>query len=109
MDHLTDSAASTEVFRRREKAIGYTDASSYVHCTQPGLNSYSYKWKEPIITKKSKSDQANTAFKTCMVIHVHLRAVIRYCLFGLGLASAEQLKDRQHPATDIMSTEEQAS
>lgn len=101
MGHPTDSSASTEHFRLKDKAISYTDTSSYVHCTQPGLNSYTFEWREPIRVRRSKPERGNTAFKTCMVIHSHLRAVVRYCLFGWELASTEDLKDRNHPAADI--------
>lgn len=101
LSHPTDSAASTEHFRLKDKAIGYTDTSSYVHCTQPGLNSYTFEWREPIRIRKSKPVRGNTAFKTCIVIHTHLRAVVRYCLYGWGLASADDLKDRNHPVSDI--------
>ncbi|HEV2136756.1 MAG TPA: DUF5677 domain-containing protein [Terracidiphilus sp.] len=101
MAHPTDSSASTEHFRLKDKAISYTDTSSYVHCTQPGLNSYTFEWREPIRVRRSKPDMGNTAFKTCLMIHTHLRAVVRYCLFGWGLTSADNLKDRNHPAADI--------
>jgi hypothetical protein len=101
--HPTDSPASTETFRLREKAISYTDTSSYVHCTQPGLNSYTLEWKEAITIRRSKPGFGNTTSKTCLVIHTHLRAVIRYCLFGWGLASARDLKDPNHPVADIFS------
>jgi hypothetical protein len=98
--HPTDADTSTEEFRAKEKAIAYTDTSSYVHCTQPGLNSYTYDWKEPILVKKSRTI-TNTAYKTCMLIQVHLREIVRYCLFGMGVVSLADLKSREHPAADI--------
>jgi hypothetical protein len=94
--HPVDADTSTEAFREKEKAIGYTDTSSYVHCTQPGLNSYAYDWKEPILIRKSRSLKTNTAFKTCMVIQVHLREIARYCLFGMDVISLADLKTREH-------------
>jgi hypothetical protein len=108
MDHPTDSPASTELFRMKDKAISYTDTSSYVHCTQPGLNSYTFAWKEAIRARRSKRTSGNTTGKTCMIIHVHLRAVLRFCLFGWGLASAVDLKNRHHPAADIFCAPEEA-
>jgi Family of unknown function (DUF5677) len=101
--HPTDSEASTEEFRLKEKAIAYTDTSSYVHCTQPGLNSYTYQWTEPIIVRNSRSLETNTAQKTCMLIQVHLREIVRYCLLGLGVVSLDDLKSREHAAADIFS------
>jgi len=100
--HPTDTDASTEALRLKEKAISYTDTSSYVHCTQPGLNAYTFEWKEPIIVRKSRSVKTNTAYKVCMVIHVHLRAVVRYCLFGMDLVTAGEFKRREHAASDIL-------
>jgi len=108
LDHPADSLYSTETFRLQEKAISYTDASSYVHCTQPGINSYSYAWTEPIITKNTRNGQNGTAHKACMSIQTNLRAVVRYCLFGLGLASASELQNRQHPASDLAAEDEPA-
>ena len=101
--HPTDADTSTEAFRLKEKAIAYTDTSSYVHCTQPGLNNYSYEWKEPIVVRKSRSLKANTAPKTCLLIQVHLREIVRYCLFGLSVVSLNDLKSREHLTADIFS------
>lgn len=100
--HPTDADASTQEFRKKDRAIAYTDTSTYVHCTQPGLNSYTYHWKEPILIHKSCSQENRTDLKACIVIHEHLRAVVRYSLFGLNLASAVDLKDRGHAAADII-------
>jgi hypothetical protein len=102
--HPTDADDSTEAFRLKEKAISYTDTSSYVHCTQPGLNAYTFEWKEPIIVRRSRSVKPNTALKVCMVIQVHLRAVARYCLFGMEVVSLAELKRREHAAADILGT-----
>jgi hypothetical protein len=81
--HPSDLDDSTQDLREKEKAIGYTDTASYVHCTQPGLNSYTYRWKEPILLPRS-SRANSSAQKTCMLIRVHLVEIIRYSLFGMG-------------------------
>lgn len=107
MGHPTDSLASTELLRLKDKAICYTDTSSYVHCTQPGLNSYALEWRERTSVRKSRSHAGDTVFKTCMVIHTHLRAIVRYCLFGWELASIEQLRKMEHPSRDIIDSEEE--
>jgi hypothetical protein len=39
-----------------------------------------------------------------MVIQVHLRAVARYCLFGMEVVSLAELKRREHAAADILGT-----
>jgi hypothetical protein len=106
LGHPTDSLASAEHFRLKDKAISYNDTSTYVHCTQPGLNSYAFDCKDAISVRRSKISVGNTTFKACMVIHTHLRAVLRYCLFGWGLASADDLKDRNHPVADIFSDDD---
>lgn len=89
--HPTDADTSTEVFRAKEKAIAYTDTSSYVHCTQPGLNGYTYAAGEPILVPKSSRNEVDSTFKTCMLIQVHLREIVRYCLFGMGVISQTEL------------------
>jgi Family of unknown function (DUF5677) len=89
--HPSDLDDSTQDLREKEKAIGYTDTSSYVHCTQPGLNSYTYRWKEPILLPRS-SRANSSAQKTCMLIRVHLVEIIRYSLFGMGLSPTSNPK-----------------
>ncbi|HVC47667.1 MAG TPA: DUF5677 domain-containing protein [Terracidiphilus sp.] len=106
LEHPTDSPASTEKFRLMDKAISYTDTSSYVHCTQPGLNSYTFEWKEAIRIRRSKSGSANTASKACIVIQNHLRAVLRYCLFGWGYESSDDLRDPSNPVADIFGNDD---
>jgi hypothetical protein len=99
--HPLDADDSTEALRDKQRAIAYTDTSSYVHCTQPGVNSYSYGWKEPILVKKAQNAQTATAVKTFMVIHVHLRELLRYCLFGMNVVSLAELKYRESVDTQI--------
>src|ERR1035437_359476 len=100
--HPTDADTSTEASRLKEKAIAYTDSSCYVHCTQPGLNSYTFDWKELIVIRKSRDLEHNMATKTCMVIQDYLNAVIRYCLFGTGVDSLSELKRGDHTSNDII-------
>jgi hypothetical protein len=102
MEHPTDSPDSTEQFRLKDKAISYTDTSSYVHCTQPGLNSYAFDWREAVGIRRAKLGVGNTTLKTCIVIETHLRAVVRYCVFGWGLVSVDDLRNRNHLVADIM-------
>lgn len=78
--HVLDANDSTEDLRDKQRAIGYTDTSSYVHCTQPGVNNYSFGWKESIRVKRAKDSQ--TALKTVMAIQLHLRELVRYCFYG---------------------------
>jgi Family of unknown function (DUF5677) len=99
--HPTDTPDSDEKTRDRDRAISYTDTSSYVHCTQPGLDRYAYDWREPIQLPKSDGQNRGNVSKICIVIHVHLRAVIRYSLFGLQIVSMDDFINRMHPASDI--------
>jgi len=92
--HHLDEDDSTEALHDRLRAIAYTDTSSYVHCTKPGVNAYSYGWKEPIFVKKVPEGRSSTTIKTVMVIHVHLRELVRYCLFGMNVRSLVELKYR---------------
>jgi len=100
--HPTDANTSTEASRLKEKAIAYTDSSCYVHCTQPGLNSYAFDWKEPIVIRQSRDVEHNMAAKTCIVIQDYLRAVTRYCLFGTGLDSMSELERTDQASDDIV-------
>jgi len=84
--HPTDSHTSTEALREKDRALAYTGTSAYVHCTQPGLNTYSYEWKEPIFIKKFRTPRPDTVFSTCMLIQIHLNEITRYCSFGLGIS-----------------------
>lgn len=101
LSHPTDGPDSDEKIQDRDRAISYTDASSYVHCTQPGLDRYAYDWKEPIQLPKSDGQNKGNVSKVCMVIHVHLRAIIRYSLFGLQIVPLDDFINRKHPASDI--------
>jgi hypothetical protein len=101
LSHPTDAPDSNENIRDKDRAISYTDASSYVHCTQPGLNRYTYDWKEPIQLPKSDGPNKDNVSKVCMVIHLHLRAIIRYSLFGMQVIPLEDFINRKHPASDI--------
>jgi hypothetical protein len=92
--HPLDSDDSTEDLRDRQRAMAYTDTSSFVHCTQPGLNAYSYEWTEPILIRKSRKLRTDTVSKTCAVIRVHLREAIKYCLYGMNAFSAKDLKTK---------------
>jgi len=73
--HPIDPYSSTPEMREKGKAIAYTDSSSYVHCTQPGVNSYAYEEYEPILIRK-ETGTTDTAIKTSMVIQFHLREII---------------------------------
>jgi hypothetical protein len=95
--HPTDAEDSTEGIRDKQRAIAYTDTSCYVHCTQPGLNTYTHDWKEPIQTQHPYTPSTNTIQKTCMVIQVHLPEIIKYCLYGMQAESLEDLKPKKHP------------
>lgn len=83
--HPTDSDTSTEALREKDRALAYTGSSAYVHCTQPGLNTYSYEWKEPMLIRKFRTPKPDTVFPSCMVIQIHLNEIARYCFFGLGM------------------------
>jgi hypothetical protein len=101
LSHPTDVADSDEKTRDRDRALSYTDASSYVHCTQPGLDRYAYDWKEPIQLPKKNGENEGNISKICMVIHVHLRAVVRFSLYGLKVVPLDDFICRRHPASDI--------
>ena len=101
MSHPSDVADSDEKTRDRDRAISYTDTSSYVHCTQPGLDRYAYDWKEAIRLPKKGGQNKDNISKICLVIQVHLRAVVRYSLFGLRVVAVDEFTSRRHPASDI--------
>lgn len=101
LSHPTDVADSDENTRDRDRAISYTDASSYVHCTQPGLDRYAYSWREPIQLPNKGGQNAGNISKVCMVIHVHLRAIVRFSLYGLNIVPLDDFIHRRHPASDI--------
>jgi hypothetical protein len=99
--HPTDAPDSDEKIRNRDRAISYTDASSYVHCTQPALDRYAYEWREPIHLPKSNGQNQGNVSKICMVIHIHLRAIVRFSLYGLQIVPLDDFTNRRHPASDI--------
>ena len=92
--HPIDPDSSTPEMREKDKAIAYTDSSSYVHCTQPGVNSYAYEQYEPILIRKETS-ATDTAIKTAMVIQFHLREIIRYSLFGMNVLSLADMRAKE--------------
>jgi hypothetical protein len=93
--HPIDPEDSSEVDRDKQRAVAYTDTSCYVHCTQPGLNTFSHEWKEAIHTKHPYAPSVNTAQKACMVIQVHLPEVIKYCFYGMQVESLDDLKSKK--------------
>jgi hypothetical protein len=88
--HPLDATDSTEQLRDKQRALGYVDTSSYVHCTQPGLNSYSHAWKETIRVGDSYNPSTNSSQKSCAVIQIHFAEIVGYCLFGMGITMSEQ-------------------
>lgn len=101
LPHPTDVTDSDEKTRDKDRAISYTDASSYVHCTQPGLDRYAYDWRESIQLPKMNGQNSSNISKICMVIHVHLRAIVRFSLYGLKVVPLDDFIQRRHPASDI--------
>lgn len=85
--HPCDVEDSNETLRDKQRAIAYTDTSCYVHGTQPGLNTHSYDWKEPIKIRHPYNPSTNTAQKACILIQVYLPEVIKYCLYGMQVES----------------------
>jgi hypothetical protein len=88
--HPLDPDDSSEDLRNKQRALAYTDTSCYVHCTQPGLNSYQHACREPIRTA-SHMPSTDTAFKSCLLIQVYLPEITNYCLYGMGLIASNQL------------------
>ena len=103
--HPIDRDDSTEALREKQRAIAYTDTSSYVHCTQPGLNNYTYEWREPILIGTVRSSENSPAQKTCLLINTHLIEIVRYCLFGMNVLSKKDfdLAVNSPDATNITS------
>jgi hypothetical protein len=91
--HPIDSEDSTEDLRDKQRALAYTDTSCYVHCTQPGLNTYSHDYREPIRTLHH-APSANTASKACLMVQEYLPEIVKYCFFGMGLDASEELKTK---------------
>lgn len=100
--HPGDEVNSTEAYRDKERAIAYTDTSAYVHCTQPGVNSYSFAWKETIEMKRVPPIRTNAAQKACMLIQVQLRSIMRYCLLGMQVISLSDLEGTSNRAAEIV-------
>lgn len=91
--HPLDAVDSTVHKRKAERALAYTDTSSYVHCTQPGLNAYAYAVREPIIIRKSHNMfRIDTAQRACVIIQVQLNEVVRYCFYGMNVFSREEFR-----------------
>lgn len=92
--HPLDAPSSSKELRDKQRAFAYTDTSSYVHCTQPSVNHYAFDWKEPISIMKPSRGAAGNAAKACLAIQVHLREIVRYCLFGMNVVSLEEMMGR---------------
>jgi hypothetical protein len=99
--HPTDAPDADEQARDKDRALSYTDTSSYVHCTQPALENCAFDWKEQITLPKSDRYKLNKISSICMVIHLHLRAIIRFSLFGMNVVELSELQNRRHPTSDI--------
>jgi hypothetical protein len=92
--HPLDAPSSSKELRDKQRAFAYTDTSSYVHCTQPSLNHYALDWKELISIGRPSRGAAGNASKACLAIQVHLREIVRYCLFGMKVVSLEEMMGR---------------
>lgn len=99
--HPTDAPDVDEMTRDRDRAVSYIDTSSYVHCTQPALEGCAFDWKERIVLPKPNRYVMNKIPTICMVIHLHLRGVVRHSLFGMNVLELSDLQNRRHPASDI--------
>jgi Family of unknown function (DUF5677) len=94
--HPIDADDSTATTRENHRALAFTDTSCYVHCTQPGLNTFSHEWRAPFQIVRSYAPSTNTPEKVCMVIQVTLPEIVRYCLYGMDVEALENLKPRRH-------------
>jgi hypothetical protein len=82
-DHPLDGAM-TQKHRKAEHAANYYNASTFVHCSSPAIDSYCPDEGTPF-RLSSSSGLRNTCRSTLFVITVSVRSSIGYALFGMNI------------------------
>lgn len=81
--HPLDPTFITQRQRMKEKGLAYQYTSAFVHCTQPGIDRYCQHPGEAIAVWRGVM-RTDTSVNACMAVHLQLRAIIRYCFYGMN-------------------------
>jgi hypothetical protein len=103
IDHPLDNTETTELKKARY-AVDYYQASTYVHCSSPAVDSYCPDDRSPFRISHSVS-VSRTEHSVFWIIATYVHSSIAYVLFGLGLDRPPKLdslflKTLQHLAAD---------
>ncbi|HKB97456.1 MAG TPA: DUF5677 domain-containing protein [Terriglobales bacterium] len=88
-DHPLDGAM-TEKHRKAEYAVNYSNASAFVHCSSPAIDSYCPNEEVPFRISSS-SGLRKTGRWTLFVIVISVHSSIGYALFGMNIDSPTRL------------------
>jgi hypothetical protein len=83
--HPLDHPDSTKDERSYDHATEYTQASFFVHCTQPALDNFFPECGVPFEIKNSSHEYIDSRETIFYLVLTNLHRVVLYLLFGLGL------------------------
>ncbi len=84
-DHPLDEMVGSPPDRISKHAVEYTQASFFVHCTQPSLDSFFPEEGEPFKIKASSCNYVDSRGALFYMLLINLHEVVLYVLFGLNL------------------------
>ena len=84
-EHQIDGMFDSPTDRIAKHAIEYTQASSFVHCTQPSLDGFFPEEGEPFKIKSSSCNYVDSRGALFYLLLTNLHEVVLYVLFGLNL------------------------
>jgi hypothetical protein len=84
-DHPIDGMVDAPPDRIIKHAIEYTQASFFVHCTQPSLDNFFPQEGEPFKVKESSCEYVDSRGTLFYLLLTNLHEVVLYILFGLNL------------------------
>lgn len=90
-EHPLDGSTNTQSHRASSFAVEYTQASFFVHCTQPSLDNYFPDSGTPFKVKPSTQQYLDAKGTNFFQIITSVHEIVRYVLYGLNLDTPHTL------------------
>jgi hypothetical protein len=84
IDHPLDGPNASELAKKQSYAVEYKHLSTFVHCTQPGLDNYIPKEESQFRVGTSSGEYVQPSQLTLFIVLRYLHCSITYALFGMN-------------------------
>jgi hypothetical protein len=99
-EHPLDSSYIDDSHKRKSNATDYYQPSTYVHCSQPGLDNYFPEPGEAFRVLPSSGRYKQTGRLVLLNIATYLYSAICYARFGMNLERPPRLRELFQEALD---------